>query len=378
MINDPRRRRGLILLSGAFLGAAGIVVLAGHLEPPGPPASTMQTLIRAADLPMTITTPGLYALEADIDASVLAGGITISSSNVTVDLRGHSLRGGPGDGIATGGAGFIDIEVKNGTVADWVGDGIDIVDAENCVVRDVRAHNNGGDGIRVGQGSAVLDSVARDNTGDGIELGSTGCTVSRCSSGVNGGNGFTSGLGAHTVSYCSAYNNTLTGFNLSGAGTTVTSCSARDNNDDGILVGVGGTISNCTSLSNGDAAGDDGIVASIGSSITGCTSTQNDEDGIQVSSDCYVARNNSRLNGGAVADGAGVHSTSSNNRIDENNVTDNDVGIAVDSLDSIVIRNSASGNTTNYVIAAGNSVGEIVGPLAVIDETVGPWANHSY
>jgi len=43
-------------------------------------------------------------------------------------------------------------------------------------------------------------------------------------------------------------------------------------------------------------------------------------------------------------DGAGIHSTSSSNRIDGNNVTDNERGIDVDTKGSLSSKTNASGN----------------------------------
>ena len=47
------------------------------------------------------------------------------------------------------------------------------------------------------------------------------------------------------------------------------------------------------------------------------------------------------------------------NRIKANTVTGNDRGIVVDSTASLIIRNSASVNTINYVIVTNNSYGII-------------------
>ena len=69
-------------------------------------------------------------------------------------------------------------------------------------------------------------------------------------------------------------------------------------------------------------------------------------------------------------------------------MTQNDRGIDVDAADSLIIENSASGNTTNYEIVAGNKVGAIVSApdsLAISGSTGGagvgstnPWANFSF
>ena len=76
------------------------------------------------------------------------------------------------------------------------------------------------------------------------------------------------------------------------------------------------------------------------------------------------------------------------NRIDSNNVTDNDRGIEVESSGNLIIRNSASGNAINYTIVLNNRVGEIVsapdsGNISGDTGGVGvgstdPWANFSF
>ena len=82
--------------------------------------------------------------------------------------------------------------------------------------------------------------------------------------------------------------------------------------------------------------------------------------------------------------------TSTDNRIEGNNVTGNDRGIAVDLSGNLIIRNSASGNSVAYDIAAGNRYGPIIdisatGTAAVSGSsaastvaTTDPWANFTY
>jgi len=63
--------------------------------------------------------------------------------------------------------------------------------------------------------------------------------------------------------------------------------------------------------------------------------------------------------------------TGGGNRIEGNNCTDNDRGIDVDVSTNLIVRNTCSGNTTNYEIVAGNAVGTITNtPVGV-----GPWDN---
>ena len=68
--------------------------------------------------------------------------------------------------------------------------------------------------------------------------------------------------------------------------------------------------------------------------------------------------------------------SSAGNRIEGNNVIDSDRGIDVDVTGNIIIKNTARGNTTNYIVA-GNTVGPILGISDPIVST-NPWANFSY
>ena len=68
------------------------------------------------------------------------------------------------------------------------------------------------------------------------------------------------------------------------------------------------------------------------------------------------------------------------NRIDGNNVTDNDYGIQCLNAGNIVIRNTARANTgVNYVFFSNaNAVGQILGPAVGTFSTSEAWANFNY
>ena len=86
-----------------------------------------------------------------------------------------------------------------------------------------------------------------------------------------------------------------------------------------------------------------------------CTAVGNKGDGIQIGGDSHVVGNNCDSNGFGGGDAAGIHSTGADNRIEDNNVTDNTRGIDVDSSGSLTIKNSAASSTVNnYDIAADN------------------------
>jgi parallel beta-helix repeat protein len=355
-----------------ILGAVCSAVQAGQLEPPGPVASTMRTAIRAADLPMTILAPGLYILEEDIVTA--GGGITVEAHNVTIDLRGHSLRDGTGNGISAA-AGILNVSVQNGTVSGWSGHGVDLSQSANSQVVGLRSEGNTGDGIRLGVGSLLTDCNVRNNTGDGIDVVGTGTVIARCVSTANGNSGMNLSVGPSSISHCTFFGNGGPGIGGGAGAVTVIDSTARGNAGIGIQLGVGSVVSRCSAFGNGDAANEDGIFVGLSSNVTDCSASNNAEDGIQVSSDSFVARNQADSNG--TVDGAGIHVTGSGNRLEGNSVTDNDRGIDVDATQNLVIRNSASGNTTEYAIAGGNTVGPIV-TSATIGASDNPHANYEH
>src|SRR5262245_36430547 len=274
MHGDSRKRRWVPVGLASF-GLASWMALAGNLNPPSPPAPTMKDLdtvepripIHASGLPLTINTPGSYYLAEDIDT--VGAGITIATSNVTVDLEGFTLSGGLGKGI------FIsaivsaeNVVIKNGTITGWSNDGIDIQLAPNSQIIAIRAEGNGHDGIISGAGSLVSGCTTKDNTRNGITV--------------------------------------------VGDGTIIESSTAYRNLGDGIVLN-NGIVSRCTAIQNGDAAGEDGIDGGGGSLIRDSLARANAEDGIQCSSGCSILHNESNNNGVIVA-GSGIRVTSTTNR----------------------------------------------------------------
>jgi parallel beta-helix repeat protein len=165
----------------------------------------------------------------------------------------------------------------------------------------------------------------------------------------------------------------------------------------GISAGGDSTVIGCTAnnnrTTNGTLTSTTGIGISVasGSTVKNCTVASNSADGIRLTSNSLVAGNMARDNGFSTGIGSGIHSTSSDNRIEDNNVVDNDLGIEVASSGSLIIKNSASGNTLNYVIAASNQYGVILDLTApgsaaasgssapgTLTTTTNPWANFSY
>ena len=335
------------------LAAAGI---AGSLNPPaGPPAPTFKTLhdveprtiITQADIPLSITTRGSYYLGENLIPAMNTNMpiIEILTDDVTVNLEGFTIDGTDGIRQSLSAVKVIgpmnNVSIRNGIVRDCTSAGIEAFvpgPVRGVTIEDITSYNNQLMGMRA---SHAL------------------------------------------IRNCVAYSNALAGIEAQD-GSLIESCLVYDNGQEGIVAGPGSTVINCTSRSNTKT----GIFAANGSTVRSNTSSFNTGDGILVTADCYVIDNTCNSNGQGLGSGAGVFVLGADCRIDGNLVTDNDRGIDVDISGNLIIRNSASGNATQYLITANNKVGTIVSApnsLAINGSTGGagvgttnPWANISY
>lgn len=391
--------------------AAAAWLYAGPLNPPsGPIASTGKTLTEVepriainstntpgdADSIYRISASGSYYLPGNMVAGTGKSAIEIAASNVTIDLSGFtitSLSTLPSIRLVL--TGRTNITIRNGNIGALGDGGIDIAPnlvgtpTEGGCVENVHVSGTSGVGILVGNGVLVLNCTASENGDHGIKTG-TGCTVSHCSSRSNIGVGFLTGTGT-TVTDCTASNNSSHGFSIARGG-SVSRCTADSNDQIGIVTGpectitgsssthsgsnginAGGqsTITDCTASFSGTTgitasigctiAGStssfnalDGILAGTGSTVNACTVSENSHDGIVVPSDCTVMSCACHANGGQSGDGAGIHASNTNNRIQNNNCTGADRGIDVDGTGNIITGNTCSGNTTNWTVVTGN------------------------
>jgi len=223
------------------------------------------------------------------------------------------------------------------------------------------AQENASDGISLMEGSSATDCTATSNQGAGIRALS-GAMLQGCAASSNVSDGMTLGEGAG-VSDCVASRNGGSGI-VASHGATLRGCTGSYNGAHGVSVADGSTVAECTGL--GNSAGS-GVKATIGCCVTACAGRGNFR-GVHVDSRSSVigctASNNT----------AGVYAVLSDNRIEGNNVTLNQFGIDVDGAGNVVVRNSASGNSTNYAIAGGNDVG----PIGSASTATSPWANIAF
>ncbi|MCB9846267.1 MAG: right-handed parallel beta-helix repeat-containing protein [Phycisphaeraceae bacterium] len=350
--------------------ASAAILIAGPLDPPaGPVASTPKTLAEIepripigptttpgdADSLYRITQPGSYYLTGNVAGVANKRGIEIAASGVTIDLMGFELVGirESLEGIAIVESGPTNISITNGTVREWGAAGINLYyyNAINSTISRIRALDNGDDGIGIGRGGRMIDCASMRNLNVGI-VAAEGAMVSGCSSYDNGGVGIFGRHGAVFLN-CTASLNGGHGFEPFGS-VTLSNCTAYGNEGDGIVATAGSTVIGCHASSNDGS----GIVAE-GSTVSHCYASSNTLNGIRVTSDSLILSNTCDSNG-FFGDGAGIHVTSSDNRIEGNHCTDADRGIDIDGGGNIVIRNTCSGNTLNWSIAIGNAVAPIV------------------
>ena len=168
-----QRINTVLLLLGLLTGLTIVGMLAlrvegGTLDPPaGAPAPTDGVRgpgTPISSLPFVITQPGYYYLTRNLTGGAGQNGISISTSNVTVDLGGFLLLGGssPGDGVLVTG-GFRNITLRNGAVRSWT-DGVDFDSASMSRVENVHSSSNASAGFRIGLRSSLSECNASLNS----------------------------------------------------------------------------------------------------------------------------------------------------------------------------------------------------------------------
>jgi parallel beta-helix repeat protein len=302
-------------------------------------------------------------------------GFQVGTSSI---IKGCISSGNTGAGFATGSTTGLNI---SDSTAD-TNHGAGIAGPNQSLVINCQVHGNGdttsAGGIVVGSSSMIADCLSSANTGPGILVGASG-TVRGCTSQFNSTFGI-SGGGGTSVTDCNCAHNTTDGVSIA-SDAVVINTSAITNSGRGIIVSSQSLVRGCNATGNGNNGIEFIAFAGV---VEGCTTVGNGANGIRVLQDTVVTGNISDQH----SSGAGISVSSSDCRIQNNNCTDSSVGIQVDAGGSFIVGNTCSGNTSNYEIAAGNIVGNIVvGPLSLaISGSAGgagtgstnPWANFSY
>lgn len=357
-------RLGLVV--AAFSVLVGLVVFAEDYWTPRGAPLTEEGKSKTIDLveprkeitqiPYEINAPGSYYLTATMWGVAGSNGITIACSDVKVDMNGFSIIGLTNSlsGIVV--SMYVDnIVVRNGALRNWGQYGLDARFASDSSYCDIKTYGNGLSGLAVGQNSLV-----------------SGCSAY--------GNGFSGD------SFPGEYNDGM----VIKDDSTVVDCKSRQNRGAGFNVYDAVKLTGCTATDNRHM----GIWGFHYCTIRDCLVARNYSDGIRAYGNCRVEANNcgkngsiSSLDSGTYGYGSGVRLSGSANRIEDNNLADNDYGIYVESSGegNLIVRNSASGNvmadfTTS---ASGDYMGYLYDSTDLSGGNTGfvadnPWSNFEF
>ncbi len=236
----------VVLMAGAIIAILATRASGGPLDPPGAPAPTDGVRgpgTPISSLPFVISQPGFYYVTRPLTGAAGLPGITITTSNVTVDLGGFTLTGGttPLEGINVP-FGRRNIVIRNGAVRSW-SFGIDAAPCSNCRVDGVQASSNTNVGIRIGPQSEISDCNASLNGNDGIHV-SYG-TVRNCTVSENGFKGILVGNGSLVEGNRLHSNTNSAAISVSGSNATIRNNELSGNNGGGdiqIQPGVTGNV----------------------------------------------------------------------------------------------------------------------------------------
>ncbi len=281
--------------------------------------------------PYTINNPGSYIVVKDLTTPQNLNGITISTSNITIDLNGHTLYGA-GSTTGSSGNGIVDlingannVTIYNGTIRDFRNNGIELF-GMNTRVEHVNVSGNNYYGIYLGSSALVADCNVSNNGYDGINLeNSTGAggIIRNNNVTYNGINGI---YGQYGV--------VITGNHIS------------HNQSDGIL-GLNATILNNDSFLN--------QVNGISGSY--CLVENNNVDGNFSNG---ITGSYNRIVGNycqSHSGGAGIYAHTQNT-IENNTLYANSTGVFTNSVNNYIAGNSLTGNTVSIFTTAGNFLGD--------------------
>lgn len=321
---------------------------AGSLEPPGPPMSTMKTVLDVApvvdvqSLPGSLTAlhvisaPGSYRLTANLPGADGKTAISIEADQVTLDLAGFALVGTPSSDTAIN-VNARQVVIRNGTIRGWPVNGIWGANCYGCTVRDLLIEDTGlrvsTESLWLGEHGLVENTLVRGNpNGPGVRIADGG----RVSSSTSIGNAI--------------------GFFLPGEGSSVIDCTATHSTSAGIVVGFGGTVQDSVSSFNGL----DGIQSGANSLVRGNVLKQNIVG-------VFAPWGSSRIEENLILASVDVGITTEFG-VSGTNIVGNQIncygsgsGIRIaGATGNTVFANLVSNCPTGFDIATGNTVGEVL------------------
>lgn len=356
-------------------------------------------VIDIAYSPYTINNGGSYIVVKDLTTAQNLNCITINTSNVTIDLNGHTLYG-PGTTAGTGGDGIHsaagdNITITNGSIRNFNGNGIILnvaqahinkVNVVGCsengigvdggviennlvsqngfsgiystnttypavIANNVVSYNNNTYSVTFVDYTAIYGTNNCDITGNNVTNNdATGIYVNSGNSKITGNlvnNNFFEGIGAFGPN-CTITGNNVTGTSYYGDGIyTANGCNI-----------IGNTVAGSSYVGiytgNGCKVSDNEVYNNVGSGISvnnGCTLTENNvysnsSDGIDAVYGCLVRGNTFESNGNM-----GINATGAN-RIEANTFNGGNTAIHVSGGANTILNNSVFSNTTGLWISS--------------------------
>lgn len=318
-----------------------------------------------SSLPFTITQAGSYYLNQSLSG---ASGITVSASNVYIDLNGHTLSGLAGNtsaGIATSGT-FNNLTVRNGSVSNWGKEGINFSNSHSCLFEDLLLNNNLRDGLFSGKNAIVKKIIATGNSQDGIDVGESSM-VEQCICEMNLNDGIELDNGS-ICSSCSAKSNSLVGIKSTGMA-SIQNCNALSNTSHGFQLGIGSEANGNNAMNN----------LSYGYFVLeGCHLFENiarsNNIGFELYGNHIIVENCSAKNNTSTGFSCSFNYVHLLGNTSSNNVH----GYNISGTSNLLIKNTAINNTTSgFTVVPSNNVGTILSP-ATLNTNTNPNANISY
>jgi hypothetical protein len=241
----------------------------GSLTPPGAPAPTMKTLAQVeprtpiSSVSYTISSPGSYYLTATLtNTGVGIDAITINADDVTLDLKGFTLTGGPSAGSAINvPSDHRHIVVRNGGIVKSGNPAVALFPAQSCEVEHLHIEDSVGNAVVVGDHSVVIACTISNAGYYGISTRS-GCRVENCLITAS----FSYGIWVAT-------------------GSTVSSCLVQGGSSSGIVTEDACLVKDCISSGN---AGNGVWAAFDNCTVKDCVSSGNAVDGIHGGHNCTL------------------------------------------------------------------------------------------